>query len=360
MKPTQPILALLALLAIAPAAAHAETTTEPTTEATTDSTPPAETTASEEAAPPAEAPQAPAAEAVSATEAQPLRTFQARNQNLEYAKELVKRGRYKDALAELDAAAKLPGNSLRIIAELHATRAQALLLKEDPDEFAARGLIVEMLHVDPEATMLADAPPEVRKVVDEVRAEQVLVLHDRIVVSRAGRPMRVRVKLVDPRNEVTAVKLHYRGNHLTSYSMEPMQKSATGWVGYVRDPSLLAPAGVTDEYLIDYYITAENHLGDVVDSNGSAAAPITTEISATRNEESGLVTGVDLTAIQSIREGPPPEPEVVVEPVVPIYKRWYVLTGAGVLVAGAVIGTVLALSADDELPSPRLGTIQLP
>lgn len=299
-------------------------------------------------------------QAATATEAKPLRVFQARNQNLEYAKELVKRGRYRDALAELDVAAKLPGNSLRIVAELHATRAQALILKGEPDDLAARELIVEMLHVDPEATMLADAPPEVRAVVDAVRAEQVLVLHDRIVVSRAGRPMRVRAKLVDPRNEVTAVKLYYRGNHLTSYSMEPMQKTATGWVGYLREPSLLAPAGVTDEYLIDYYIAAENHLGDVVDTNGSAAAPITTEISATRNEQSGLVTGVDLTAIQSIREGPPPEPEVVVEPVTPLYKRWYVLTAAGVVVAGAVVGTVLALSGDDELPSPRLGTIELP
>lgn len=310
---------------------------------------------------PAESPPAAAPElALEAPAKKPLRVFQARNQNLEYAKELVKRGRYEDALDELDVAAKLPGNSLRLVAELHATRAQALLLKDEPDEPTARALLVEMLHVDPEATMLADAPEAVQAVVESLRAEQVLVLHDRIVVSRAGRPMRVRARLVDPLNQVTEVKLYYKGNHLTKYSMEPMKKGPSAWLGYLREPSILAPDGVDDEYLIDYYITAENVLGDVVDSNGSAKSPITTEISATRNEEAGLTTGVDLTAITALREGPLPEPEVVAAPVVPLYKRWYVLAGAGAVVVGAVVATVIALSGDDELPEPRLGEIQLP
>lgn len=303
--------------------------------------------------PSATAEQPAAAEDASAPAKKPLRVFQARNQNLEYAKELVKRGRYQDALEELDVAAKLPGNSLRLVAEMHATRAQALLLQDNPNETEARGLLVEMLHVDPEATMLADAPEAVQAVLESLRAEQVLVLHERIVVARAGRPMRVRARLVDPQNQVSKVKLYYRGNHLTKYSMEPMKKGPSSWVGYLREPSILAPEGVDDEYLIDYYITAENAAGEVVDSNGRATDPITTEISATRNEEAGLTTGVDLTAIQALREGPLPQPEVVV-PVVPLYKRWYVLTGAGVVVAGAVVGTIIALSGDGELPEPRI------
>lgn len=338
------LVALATLVAFAPATARSQTAPEEPLDLELEAVPPAASSPETVGEPPPEE-----------TATKPLRVFQARNQNLEYAKQLVARGRYEDALEELDVAEKLPGNSLRLIAEMQATRAQALLLRDEPDEAAARFHLIEMLHVDPEATMLSDAPQAVRDVVDALRAEQVLVLHDRIVVSRAGRPMRVRATVVDPQDQVVAVKLYYKGNHLTKYSMEPMKKGATSWVGYLRDPSLLAPEGAEDEFLIDYYVTAENILGDVVDSNGSAEAPIVAEISATRNEEAGLTTGVDLTAVTALREGPPPEPEVAPDPVVPLYKRWYVLTGAGVVVAGAIVGTVVALSGEGKLPEPQLG-----
>lgn len=282
------------------------------------------------------------------------------NQNLEYAKELLARGEYEDALYELDLAGRLPGNTLRIVADLHATRAQALLLKEPPDRSTARDLLVEMLHIDPEATLLGKAPPAVKTFVDGIRAEQVLVLHEPIAVARAGRPMRVRARVIDPKNEVTNLRLYYRAHGLHGYSMEPMTKGASGWTGYLREPALLAPEGVTDEYLIDYYITALNTSETVLDSNGSAAVPITAQISATRDERAGIHTGVDLTAVAEIREGPPPEPELAIAPTVPIYKRWYVWTAAGVVVLGVVTGSVLAATSNGDLPSPSLGQIQLP
>lgn len=347
------VLALLALVA-APAARAAEPAQAPApAEEVKAAVAPAETPApaeeAKEAVAPAEAP-APAEEAKAA---EPV---QRRNRSLEYAKELVQKGRHADALRELDTAAALPGNSNRVVMEIHATRAQALILKKNPNPQAASDLIVEVLHFDPEASMLADAPAEVRTLVDRIRAEQVLVLHDRIAVTRAGRPIKVKARLVDPLTKVAGLTLHYKPHAIQSYSTEPMRRERAAWSGLVRDPQALAPAGVADGFLIDYFVTAEDASGAVLDSNGSDESPITTEVSSTKAEEAG-VGHVDLTAIRELDDKPLAAAAVPVE-AVPLYRRWYVLTGAGVAVAAIVAGTVVLLS-DDEPLQAHIGEINL-
>lgn len=317
-------------------------------------TPPAAASAPAGDAPPAEA-SAPPAESAAAP-----RTFAARNRNLDYARELAQKGRYADALEELDVAASQKGNSQRIVAEIHATRAHALLLGPKPDADAARGLVVDALHIDPDGKVFDGAPDQLAGLVAEVRSSDVLVLHERLVVARGGRPVRVKVRVTDPKKTVTAVTLHYKGTHLSQFSAEPMQRTATAWVGYVRDPAALAPPGVSDEFLVDYYVDATDKVGDVLDSNGSAEAPVTVQISATRAEEAGLAAGIDLTQVSELRDGPPLIPPPPPEPPKAWHQRWYVWAGAGAVVAGIAAGTIYALTRPDPLELPILGQLPPP
>jgi hypothetical protein len=277
-----------------------------------------------------------------------------RNRNLDFAKELVRAGKHEEALAELDRAAKLP-NPNRIVMEIHATRAQALLLKKKPATEAARELIVEVLHFDPEAAILAEAPEPVRRLVEEIRAEQVVVLHDRIAVARTGRPVRVRARVIDPQQKVAALELKYRGQGVPAWSREPMKRDASGYSAYLRDPSVLAPPGVTDGYVVEYYVRALDAENRQLDSNGSDESPIAMEISSTKAEEAGIGR-VSLSVIE-LREGPLP---VQAEPAYagpkPWWKSWYAIGGAAVVVGALAGGTAWALTLPPEL-RPSLGQI---
>jgi hypothetical protein len=134
---------------------------------------------------------------------------------------------------------------------------------------------------------------------------------------------------------------------------DAMRRDATGWSGLIREPASLAPPGVSDGYLIDYYLTAEDASGRELDSNGEEEAPLQLEITSA-----------------SLVEEPPPAPEikwdvatpppVVSEAKKPWYLEWYVLAGAGVVLAGTVAGiTAAALSEPDRHPN-TLGVMEFP
>lgn len=311
------------------------------------------------ATPAAAAPDAPAAAtaAPAGLEEAPAANAPRRNRSLEYARELVAKGRHEDALRELDTAAALPGNTNRIVAEIHATRAQALILQKKPNPAAARDLIVEVLHFDPDATLLADVAPAVKAVVDEVRANQPLVLHDRVAVARAGRPLKMKARVIDPKGTVASLTLHYKGHHVPTYDTEPMKKDFSGWSAFIRDTAALAPAGVEDGFFVDYFLTAQDAKGAVVDSNGSEETPISMEVSATKAEEAGLGRGVDLGAMLHVNDGTE-APVAVVEPEKAWWKRWYTIAGAGVVVTAITVGTIVALSEPDPL-LPHIGVIHM-
>lgn len=277
-----------------------------------------------------------------------------KNRSLEYAKDLLRQGRGDQALRELDNAASLPGNTAAISLEIAAARAQALLLQKKPAEFAARELMVEVLHQDPDGGLFEGAPAAVQALLEKIRAEQVFVLHERVAVSKPGRPVKLKARLVDPQAKVSGVTLHFKGHAVGGWSTDAFRRDTSGYSGFIRDPGSLAPAGVTDGFVVDYFLTAEDAAGRVVDANGSEDAPLQVEVSSTRVGEEAPV---DLSALE-LRENPVP---VVVTPPStgkPWYLRWYTLTGAGVVV---VATGVVAYAATREKPlDPHIGILFLP
>jgi hypothetical protein len=303
-----------------------------------------------EPAPTAEPAPPPAAvtEAPDAAKARP----RPQNRNLVQAKELLAQGRIPEAQKELDTAATLPGNTTSIRQEIAVVRAQLLLLQKPPNEAGARGLVVQVLHADPEGKAFDGAAPAVLDFVQKVRGEQPLVLHDRMAPSRPGRPIKLKAKLVDPQGKVAGLTLHFRGHGVGAWVKDAMRRDATGWSGLIREPASLAPPGVSDGYLIDYFLTAEDASGRELDSNGVEEAPLQLEItSASLVEEPAPLPELRTAAMA---------PPVVAETKKPWYLEWYVLAGAGVVLAGTVAGiTAAALSEPDRHPN-TLGVMEFP
>jgi hypothetical protein len=305
-----------------------------------------------EPAPPAAAAAAPASPAEETPDAAKPRP-RPQNRNLIEARELLAQGRIPEAQRELDTAATLPGNSPATRQEIAVVRAQLLLLQKTPNEVAARGLVVQLLHADPEGKAFAGAAPAVVEFVQRVRAEQPLVLHDKAAPSRPGRPIKLKARLADPQGKVAGLTLHFRGHGAGAWVKDAMRRDATGWSGLIREPAALAPPGVTDGYLIDYYLTAEDASGRELDANGVEEAPLQLEItSASLVEEPAPLPEVRWDAAVA--------PPVAAETKKPWYLEWYVLAGAGVVVAGAVAGiTAAALSGPDQHPN-TLGVMEFP
>jgi hypothetical protein len=167
--------------------------------------------------------------------------------------------------------------------------------------------------------------------------------------------VKIRAKVLDPKSVVTGLTLHYRARAMSTYTIEVLKRERDGatWSGFIRDPQALAPAGVTDNFGIDYFISAEDATSRVVDTNGSDDAPIALEVTSLQVEQT-TAQATDQMASLELRDGPPPAPVVVVE--TPWYLRWYTITAASVIVAGATGGIVYAATRPAPLP-PHIGEI---
>lgn len=303
---------------------------------------------------------APAAEAVAEAEpvaiAEPAPAPEPTSPYLDVARAALAKNRHADALRALDFAdqqADLPDVLRR---QVRAVRVQALLTQKKAETARARSLVIDALREDLQAPEFDGAPEPVASLVSEVRATQTLVLHEP-APSRPGRPARLRARVVDPTARVAGLTLHFKAQAVPDYQHEPMRKDAQGYSGFVRAPDALAPAGVSDAYVIDYFLTAEDASGRVLDSLGTAARPLALEI----DEAKALARSVDLSAVATVRADyvAPAEPAAPAE--TPWYLRWYTLTGAGVVVAGIIAGTVIALSQPAADYTTSLGEpIQLP
>ena len=293
------------------------------------------------------------ATAVPKADAPAAKKLAPKNRDLESAKLLVSQSRPDAALRELEIAARLPGNTDQTVTEIAAVRSEALLLKKQPAELGARGLMLQVLHQDPEGKLYEDAPEVVQRLVDKLKAEHVLVLHDRVKQSSPGLPVRLRARVSDPKHQVATLTLHMKGHAVGGWTTDAMTADGSSWTGYIRDPSLLAPPGVTDGFTIDYYLSAEDAAGNVLDTNGSQDAPLELQITSTQGSDD-----VDLSAI-TLHDRPPaplPSPAVAAPP---WWKRWYTLTGAGVVVVGVTAGIIYAATRPQPL-DPHLGVLTLP
>jgi hypothetical protein len=279
----------------------------------------------------------------------------------EAARAQVAKKKFDEALKTLDKCAADEGYSPALSLKARALRAEILLSKHKPDAAAAEDLMVQILHEDKEGAVFSDAAAAVKAKADEIRDTHPFVFHDALPVTRAGRPLKLHVRVADPGEKIDSVHLHLRAHALTEYSDTPMKRELTGWSFFLRQPEELAPEGVTDEYAIDYYYTGLDKNGDVIDSDGSPDQPIETLLSNTKATSLELASGVDLNAVtraenaQPVVAPPPPPPT-------PWYLRWYTLAGAGAVVATVVVVSVVEgvqASHPPALP-PHLGVVKFP
>src|SRR5438105_7675494 len=259
------------------------------------------------------------------------------------ARSLVAAGKYADALVDLQAVSQMYGNTLREVAELSALRASALLGLPETDEHRQDAIdaLVQMYHVDPDGTALAHATDNAKSLAQQMRSTRALVLTDRIVTARSGRPLRIRARLVGAYVGEPQVFLSYSAQHggeEAEYIRVPMEHSGAGYEAWLRPSVGGVPGG--GEHLLLYFIEAVGPGGALLDSNGTAKDPIRLTLSDTLPDAAGIA---------ALDEGGRPAHPVVPPPPTPWYKRWGIIgTVAGVL----VVGSVLALIATQPKPEP--------
>ena len=299
--------------------------------------------------------------------------FRGTNQNLEEARALVGKARYEEALEELKTAETLPGNTNRHAADLAMLRASALLgLPPNAERTQqAKDALATLFHVDPEGASLLAATDNVKALALQLKSERALLLHDRLVTVRSGRPLRLRARLsggpagaalfvryrtepeVDANGDL-AISLVDEGEYVR-VQLEP--RTADSYEAFLRPGVGGVPAD--GEHVIRYYLEARDSAGKVIDQNGTARDPIRVQLSETRTEGAG-VGGADAVCA-TLDEGgkmahPPPPPP----PPPPWYKRWEIVGPVGgALVIGGVIAAVV-LSPKPQPPQGTLGTVTLP
>ena len=300
--------------------------------------------------------------------------YRSTNQNLENGKSLAGKARFEQALEELQLAETLPGNTNRHLAEIGALKATSLLgLPVTPERRqAAIEALVGMFHVDPEGTALALASDDAKALAQALKAERALLLHERLVTVRTGRPLRIRARLmgakfgeaqllvryrVEPDDAQLSVEQLMRISDPEEYVRVALEPSGNGAEVYLR-PGV---GGIPQdgEHVLRYYLEAIGPGGVLLDANGSAALPIRVQLSTTRTEGAGI-GGAD-AILATLDEGgkmahPPPPPP----PPPPWYKNWKILgpVGGGIVIAGIVAAVVL--SPKPQPASGTLGTVTLP
>ena len=272
------------------------------------------------------------------------------------ARSLVAAGKYADALVDLQAVSQMYGNTLREQAELSALRASALLgLPETPEHRSdAADALVQMYHVDPEGSALARATDSAKALAQQLRATRTLVLTDRVVTARSGRPLRIRAHLAGARVGEPQLFLNYsaqRAGEDADFVRIQMDRvpASDVYEAWLRPGVGGVPAG--GEHLLLYYVEAIGPGGALLDSNGTARDPIRLTLSDTLPE---------VTGIAALDEGGKPAHPVVVPPPRPWYKRWGVV---GAIAGVVVVGSAVAIIAAQPKPQPQngsLGRLDLP
>ena len=238
--------------------------------------------------------------------------------------------------------------------ELSALRASALLGLPETDEHRqdAAEALVQMYHVDPDGTALARATDNAKSLAQQMRSTRALVLTDRIVTARSGRPLRIRARLVGAYVGEPQVFLSYSAQHggeEAEYIRVPMEHVGAAYEAWLRPSVGGVPGG--GEHLLLYFIEAVGPGGALLDSNGTAKDPIRLTLSDTLPEAAGIA---------ALDEGGRPAHPIIPPPPRPWYKRWEIVGPiVGALVIGGVVGGIVAQPKPQPGPG-TLGRLDLP
>jgi hypothetical protein len=286
------------------------------------------------------------------------------------ARSLVAAGKYADALVDLQAVSQMYGNTLREQAEISALRASALLGLPETEEHRkdAADALVAMYHVDPEGTALARANDAAKALAQQMRSGRALVLTDRVITARSGRPLRIRARLMGAHVGEPQLFLSYSAQHgdEPEYVRIGMDRVAAGTEGGHdknivqeggHDVLIVSPTyeawlrpgvgGVPGggEHLLLYFIEAMGPGGMLLDSNGTPKDPIRLTLSDTLPEVAGIA---------ALDEGGRPAHPVIPPPPTPWYKRWEIVVP---IVAALVLGGVAVGVVAQPKPQPAPGTL---
>jgi hypothetical protein len=274
------------------------------------------------------------------------------------ARSLLSAGKYADALVDLQAVSQMYGNTPREQAEIQALRASALLgLPDTPEHRSdADDALAQMFHVDSEGSALARATDAARAAAQRLRSSRTLVLTDRIVTARSGRPLRIRAHLTGARAGEPQLFLSYAlprseapadESEFIKVQMDRATAADT-WEVWLRPGVGGIPAG--GEHLMLYFIEADAGTS-LLDSNGTARDPIRLTLSDTLAEAAGIA---------ALDEGGRPVHPVEPPPPTPWYKKWQIVVPiVAVLVVGGVVAGV-ELQSKPQPANGSLGRIDLP
>jgi hypothetical protein len=278
------------------------------------------------------------------------------NPKLDSAKVLLEKKKYDEALRELNAALLLPGNTTALTSEILLAKMQALLSKRKPDQASARAIALEFLHADSEGLVFQEAAPSVKQLVSDIRSSQPLIVHEALTLGRPDRPLRFRARVQDLSDRVVAMTLHYRAHGVLSYSVEPFKKDLNGFSALMRSPQALAPGGASDDFFVDYYVSAEDAKGKVLDTSAPPDRPTQLHLSATEAPKEK----VDLATLS---KPPPVQPidQSVLDAQAWHRKKIIIASSVagGVVVIGAIIAIVYASTRPHPLPD-NLGVLKVP
>jgi hypothetical protein len=271
--------------------------------------------------------------------------------DFEAAQDFVAHKKNDKATALLDELPNEEGYTPILANKVRLLRAQMLLGQRHPDTEQAEALILRVLHEDREGALLADTSDDVKAMGQDLKEKHVFVLDDTVPVTRPGRPLKFRAHVVEPEKQVTVLKLHLSPHGLANFTETTMKHDSAGWSFLLREPESLAPEGVTDDYMIDYFLTGQDATGTVLDSDGSSEEPRQTLFSNAKTRSSEVAKGVDLNVVTRAEAAPP----VVVAPPAetPWYARWYSIT-AGSVIGAAIIATVVTVAVEATKPPPAL------
>ncbi|MFM2152965.1 MAG: hypothetical protein RL199_1400 [Pseudomonadota bacterium] len=298
---------------------------------------------------PAPEPEAPAAvepeAAAPAVEEEPPAPVVGRAE-LEEARGLLAKKKADLALKRLDSLLDLPGIGSEERVQAHVLRAEAALALKKPRRDLARRAVVAVLREEPDSTRFAAASDKVAALATDVKSEQVIVVHDRAVEATTLRPLKLKVRVLDPESHVETIAVVARTHPSGVWSELPMRRESTGaWLAIVRDLDKFAPTGSGGPFKFDYYVSARDPDGDELDTHGTPSDPWVVPVERVRAPAVAPGT-VRLPEPDESALGPMPSlraaanaDEAVLETARPWYKHWATYAVGAVVLGGAGYAT---------------------
>jgi hypothetical protein len=284
---------------------------------------------------------------------------------LDEAKSLLAKKKADLALKRLDSLLDVPGLGAPERAQAHVLQAEAALALKKPRRDLARRAIVAVLRAEPETTRFEAASDKVAALAADVKSEQVIVIHDRAAEATTSRPLKLKVRVLDPESHVESIALVVRAHPSGAWSELPMRRESTGaWLAIVRDLEKFAPTGSAGSFKFDYYVTARGIDGDELDTHGSANDPWVVSVDRAR-APAGAAVSVRLPEPEYVapRVSPTQRPDTTAQDAAmlqapnPWYKHWATYAVGAVVMGGAGFATWYYWPQEIK---PALGEVTLP